>query len=236
MEERTVTFSTYPWKGTLLDTIRQRPAMYLGLKSLTALWFYLNGFEHAQRISGNQSISEVPVRFADWVGYRLHLDGNFNGFWARAILSRVRDESLAVDRFYELRDEFMRREERTVATIRADRREYKVWKLGSPEGDFVECTELLPKSLRIVVYTEDPGFFFEADERECFFFTGWFMPAFDSDGTMTDPERFEVVDQATWSRLLGESKRYRRRLNRIRARIQSREHKAQSIAKPQPSN
>jgi hypothetical protein len=232
LEEQSETIITYPWKGTLLDTIRQRPAMYLGEKSLTALWFHLQGYDHARRINGYQGPSEVPGRFADWVGYRLQLGGNFSGFWARAILSRVLDESLALDRFYELREEFTRREERTVATIREERREYTVKKMRMPERDFIECNELLPKSLRIVVYTEDPGFFFEADESESFFYTGWFMPALDG-GYMTIPDRFEVVDKATWSRLLAESKRYRRNLNRVRARIQNRERKAHVADNPQ---
>jgi hypothetical protein len=129
----------------------------------------------------------------------------------------------------------MRREERTVATIRADYREYKVKKLRVPEGDFVESTELLPKSLRVVVYTEDPGFFFQADESESFFYTGWFMPALDQE-IMTDPDRFEVVDQPTWSRLLQESKRYKKNLNRRRARIQSREQESQTAAEPRSLN
>ncbi len=213
MEEPSEDVMTIPDKESYLDTIRERPAMYIGRKSLTALWFYLHGYEKGRRTSGYLGPSEVPRHFADWVGYRLHLGHNFSGSWARAILSQVRDESLAVDRFYELRDEFMLRRERTVATIREDCREYKIRKRSDPKGDFTECTEFLPKSLRIVVYTEDPGFFFDADESEPFFYyTGWFMPALN--GGILSPDRFEVVDQTTWSRLLTEAKRYKRDLNR----------------------
>jgi hypothetical protein len=220
-----------PWKGSLLDTIRERPAMYIGQKSLTALWFYLHGYEDGRITGGYKGPSELPRRFADWVGYRLQLGHNFSGFWARAILSRVRDESLAVDRFYELRDEYLRRKEQTVAIIRGDRRQYKTTQLRVPEGDWVERIEMLPKSLRIVVYTQDPGFFLEADENESFFFNGRLEEAL-GEGDSSDPERFKVVDQTTWSRLLAESKRYKQNLSRRRARIQKGKREALLKAEP----
>jgi len=59
-----------------------------------------------------------------------------------------------------------RREVKVVAAVREDCREYRVSTHRVPEDDFVESTELLPKSLKIVVYGEDPGFFLEADEDE----------------------------------------------------------------------
>lgn len=224
--ELSTTAINIPWKDSILDTVRERPGMYLGLKSLSALRYFLKGYEMGRlRSDCEVPLAVVPTRFADWVAYRLHLSSNWSGFWHCAILSRVRDEAMALDRFYQLLDEFARREAKVVATIREDCREYKVGRMGA-DGQIVDCIEQLPRSLRIVVYTEDPGFFFEVDESEPFSYAGWFMAALDG-GYMTNPDRFEVVDRTTWTRLLAESKRYRRNLNRVRARIQKKQRDAQ---------
>ena len=131
-----------PWKESILDEMRERPGMYLGLKSLTALWFFLQGYELGRFRAEHKWPSEVPRAFCEWVGYRLHLQSNCNGFWHHAILSRVRDEALALDQFYELRDEFAQRDPKVIATIRDDRREYRIGRYHA-DGSVVWGTELL---------------------------------------------------------------------------------------------
>lgn len=217
MAEDTITFPIY---DSMLDTIRVRPAMYLGEISLTALYHFMLGYEMAvHRFGPKEKPPELPRHFADWVGYRLHLDSNHSGFWHRAILSRVTDEHQALLRFYELRDEYLHREERVVATIRKDRREYKagIYSNGKTADHFEE----LPKSLRIVVYTEDPGFFLVADDSEQFFYSGWFFPSFSNWIFFHGFEnRFEIHEQRTWDRLLAENKKYNKNLAQRRARLQ----------------
>jgi len=215
-----------PWNDSILDTVRERPGMYVGVKSLTALWYFLQGYEMGRCRLGEVGVQELPRRFADWVAYRLHLASHFDGFWHRAILSRVRDEAMAFDRFYELRDEFDLRKPKIVATVREDRREYPIVERRSQDGLVTNCLELLPKSLRIVVYTDDPGFFLEADASENFFFNGWFFCALDSLSFPTQPDRFKVHEEGIWQRLLKEHKRYRKNLNRVRARIQKKKNVA----------
>jgi len=212
---------TIPSKDSILDTVRVRPAMYMSAKSLTGLSFFLQGVEMARWGSGIDRPPEVPRRFADWVGYRLHLDSNYNGFWHHAILSRIRNEELAFDRFFELRDEFFQRRPRVVATIREDCREHQVGRYDE-NHQVVYQTELLPKSLRIVVYTDDPGFFLDADEDESFFYNGWFYPSLDSRHPPLS-ERFAPSDEVTWNRLLAENRRHKRNLSRVRARIRRKE-------------
>jgi hypothetical protein len=203
---------TTPWKDSILDTIRQRPTMYMGQKSLTGLWFFLHGVGVAKARFAVNAPAELSPRFADWVGYRLHLCGNSSGFWHRAILSKVPDESLAFERFFELRDEFLRRQGRVVAAIREDCREYPVKKMGT-DRQFVDSIESLPKSLNIVVYTEDPGFFLSCNEDEEFFFNGWFVAAFDA-SPIPIRDRFEVRDEDVWKRLFEENELYRQNLVR----------------------
>jgi hypothetical protein len=227
LEELIDDVTTIPRNDSILDTIRVRPAMYMGLKSLTGLWFFLNGAEMAKSLHGIKSPPEIPRGFADWVGYRLHLKSNCGGFWHRAILSRIRDEHLAFDRFFELRDEFLRRRPRTIATVRKDRREFQVGRM-SADGLIINCTELLPESLNIVVYTGDPGFFLIADEGESFFYNGWFFAALDSSHVPIS-DRFAVQDQDTWNRLLLENKRFKRSL--ARARVRRQKQQAQDVGK-----
>lgn len=85
-----------PWKDSILDTVRDRPGMFVGVKSLTALWFFLHGYEMALWRLGHEDQPEVPKHFSDWVGYRLHLESNRSGFWYHAILERIRDVSTQI--------------------------------------------------------------------------------------------------------------------------------------------
>lgn len=209
---------------SILDIIRERPAIHMGTASLTGLRIFLEGFQSAESLHGIKAQQLLPHDFADWVAYRLHLDSNWDGFWHRAILSRIRDEHLALIRFYELRDEYLLRKPKVVATIRKDGREHKVGQRG-PSRETIWRTELLPESLRVVVYTNDPGFFLIADEDDPFSSpNGWFFSAFDCSvmGWKVSAERFEIHDQLIWDRLVAENKRYKRNLARRRARIQRR--------------
>jgi hypothetical protein len=213
-----------PWKDSILDTIRERPGMYLGVKSLSALESFLSGYEMARCRFDKEAPPEIPRHFADWVGYRLHLESDCSGFWHLAILKLVRDERAAVDRFYELRDEFSKREPRIVATVRNDQREYKIGRLDA-DHNVVWETQLLPASLRILVYTDDPGFFLSCDPKESYLFDdGRFFPAL-SAWREDSAERFQVHDELTWKRLAAEDARYRRNLARRRKRIQQKETK-----------
>ena len=207
-----------PWKDSILDTVRDWPGRYVGVKSLSALWFFLHGYEMARWRLGQKGSPEVPSHFADWVGYRLHLESDRCGFWHLAILDRVRDEELAFDRFYQLRDDFFKREPITVATIRNDRREYKTGRFDA-DRNIIWGTELLPASLKIIVYTDDPGFFLNCDPEESFSDNGRFFPAF-SAWNQFSQDGFQIRDVPTWDRLKAENIRYRKNLGKRRARDQ----------------
>lgn len=219
---------------SILDIMRERSGMYMGSSSLTGLRFFLEGFRMAQHLHGMEAPPPLPRDFADWVAYRLHLNSNWDGFWHRAILSRIRDEYLALIRFYELRDEYLLRKPKVVATIRKDRREHRVGQRG-PSREIIWRTELLPESLRVVVYTNDPGFFLIADEDDPFSYpNGWFFSAFDCSvmGWKVSAERFEIHDQSTWDRLVVENKKYKKNLARRRARIQRKAHETVTLENP----
>jgi hypothetical protein len=203
---------------SIIDIIQVRPAMYIGESSLTALRFFLSGFQMAETFHQVTSPASLPPDFPDWVAYRLHLSSNWSGFWHRAILSRIREEEQAQTRFFELRDEYLRRKPKIVAIIPVGCMEHQVGRLDST-GEILWSTELHPaESTKIVVYTDDPGFFLAPDENTPPINS--FHPALDSGFPLVrHAAKFEILDQSTWERLLIENKKYKKNLARRRSRI-----------------
>ncbi len=87
----------------VLDKIRERPAMYLGEHSLSAMSHFINGFDMAR----NHETHETPPfdGFNDFVG---KFYGKYTtAGWKNLILSdHYGNENEALTRFYELLDEF----------------------------------------------------------------------------------------------------------------------------------
>ncbi len=154
--------SGMPTISDLLERIRQRPGMYLGERSLTALRSTLAGYELAlglHRIEGDLSM-RLPVGFNDWVAYRQHFYEPTSG-WKNMILSKSQSEAVAFDRFFELLDQFTDRKSRIVAKLADVRKTYTVSSGGT------EQTERYPANISLVTFTDDPGFFAQSDEPGC---------------------------------------------------------------------
>ncbi len=92
----------------LLNVIRERPAMYLGELSLSALTQFLNGYGICLFLHGIQEKAPLPRDFHDWVADRLHFSESTRGY-TRMILERVPDEAMALRFFFELLDEYCAR-------------------------------------------------------------------------------------------------------------------------------
>jgi phosphoribosylanthranilate isomerase len=90
------------------EKIRERPAMYVGKKSLTRIQMFFYGFLYAldlQDIEFNQR-KFGPHYFHEWIASKLGWAEGTSG-WLNMILNEVNnDEEKAVDLFYELLDEF----------------------------------------------------------------------------------------------------------------------------------
>jgi hypothetical protein len=93
---------------SLLDQVRQRPAMYIGQPSLTRLHIFLEGygfalFKHQIKIA----VESPPFDgFHDWTARRFGWRESTAG-WCNIILQETgNDESAALDRFFQLLDEF----------------------------------------------------------------------------------------------------------------------------------
>jgi hypothetical protein len=104
---------------TWIDAIRQRPGMYLGSKSLTALYHFLGGYQLAcslHRIKDERLGLKNPYDFHDWVAYRTHFRESTLG-WCRMIVATSRSEEEAFDRFFELLKEHSERVPWLVAEL-----------------------------------------------------------------------------------------------------------------------
>jgi len=180
----------------MLADIRQRPALYIGTKTLTGLYHFLGGYRFA-RIKHSITDDELslPNDFQDWVAYRLHFkEATYD--WHSLILSRTPNESIAFDRFFTLLDEHIARVPCVRAKLRGIRRSYTARRNGvSKEMEY-------PDTILLVTYTDDPGFFVYSDNDNLEFPRS---PFFSSVESLTswleiDGAEFDDIDR-TWPQL-----------------------------------
>jgi hypothetical protein len=189
-----------PKPGGLLDLIRERTAMYTGERGLSAIYHFILGYTFAQR-SGQTLSFDLPPDFNEWVAYRLHFRESTSGY-RRMILNRIPDESVALDRFFELLDEHRVRHESVVATIHCHGPAVFRGKGGSPE---TKREAKVAQEVSLVVYTSDPGFFVIHDDqtakypRKALFCPSlsWLRRPY-----KPDADYVEIVDHDRYKRLL----------------------------------
>ena len=96
----------------LIDEIERRPAMFTGVKSITALRAFFNGYLSALWDNNIPIAERGPFSRAihKWVAQRLGRPESNLG-WDQIILEETKgDEASAVDMFFELLKEFRRHE------------------------------------------------------------------------------------------------------------------------------
>lgn len=111
---------------SVIDRVRKRPGMYLGSKNLTALSHMLGGYKLAESDMGIYQKAELfPLDFRymqEFTKVRLKCNDNL-GWWNHILNFCDGDEEMALDKFFELYDEFI--------AIRAK----KCWKAILTEGN-----------------------------------------------------------------------------------------------------
>jgi len=103
-------------RRSLLNSIRKRPPMYLGTLSLTRFGAFVQGYRHAlfcHSIKSDHSL-DIPREIHDWVAYRLHFYESTRSY-VQMILERTGDEASALQRFFQLLDEYDKRLPKVVA-------------------------------------------------------------------------------------------------------------------------
>ena len=157
--------------GQLLDVLRAHTAMYMGVRKLSALSSFLDGWRFALNVYDIEFIDPLPRDFHEWVAYPLHFRESTSGY-KNMILERVPDKKKAglSDRFFELLDEYRMRHARVVARLSAFAgREYFL----RFKSDGTYQQQNIPRplalgtyTLKLIAYTNDPGFFvqFKSDD------------------------------------------------------------------------
>lgn len=92
----------------LLDRIQKKPAMYIGSPSISNLFMFLCGYQHARDLL-ETPVTEQEEEFADfqpWLQKKLAVKTSAS--WAKIILFYSTDESQAFDSFFDLLKEFIK--------------------------------------------------------------------------------------------------------------------------------
>ena len=92
----------------LLDVIRQKPGLFIGEQSISQLWGFLNGFQHALRAVENPfDPSDPPFHeFHDWIAARYGFEESTSGWRSMLLKTLLGDETAAFERFFLELDEF----------------------------------------------------------------------------------------------------------------------------------
>jgi hypothetical protein len=88
----------------LLKEMRGRVAVYVGTTSLTKLAAFLRGYDYALYKQGVDDVNRFFGGFQNWLHDRFHTTTHS---WDNTILAHSKDEADAVDRFWNLLDEYL---------------------------------------------------------------------------------------------------------------------------------
>ena len=172
----------------ILEKLHRRPALYTGENTLTSIRHFLSGYGFSLMLHEIPSADDplvIPREFHDWVAYRLHYYESTSG-WCNMICDRTDTDQQAIDRFFELLSEFKHREPHTVAKLTDFSKTYQQSTVRRDDNCDVSqtppMTRSYPKSISLVTYTDDPGFFAYSDTHE----------PFPSEGFHPDLQSFEL--------------------------------------------
>jgi hypothetical protein len=94
---------------TLIKKIKKAPSMYLGQHSIICLQAFLSGYSVAKHELGGQPTEQDRdfMEFPEWIRKRFNIQTSQS--WASIILFYSEDERKALDKFFQLFEEFLSR-------------------------------------------------------------------------------------------------------------------------------
>jgi hypothetical protein len=93
----------------VIDSMRERPAMYLGEATLTALWRFINGYEAASHLHGIEEERDPPFGEFHEFCARYFQSSATAGWCAIILADNFGQEEQALRQFFPLFDEFRAR-------------------------------------------------------------------------------------------------------------------------------
>ena len=180
--------------------------------SLSALRGFLIGYDMAlSSYSGGTVRGPLPRDFGEWVAYRLGFYSSCMG-WRNMILDRVPEESAALDRFFELLDEYRTRKPCLVATVNGYTSGQRAPQIQLPDGTQKQqqWSDVRPTSLTLTAYTEDPGFFVGSHEEVKFFWRDYFFPTLEflAHQLGVSNENLTILEPEVYARWLTQENRF----------------------------
>ena len=144
----------------LLDAIRERPALYIGKKSITVFYGYFYGFLEGAKLFTNKENATELTNFNNWVALRL---GYFEGTsgWRRMLLeSENNDEEKAFDKFFVFWDEYKKRQAKVIYQTKINSEKSKavlaqIIKYTDDKGCFIRWIDKNNKPLKDEFYCYD---------------------------------------------------------------------------------
>jgi|GEM_PF-6986954 len=168
----------------LWELFLQRPAMFLGRKSLELFWIAETNYKTALYWYGITPHADdpwvIPDGFHDYVGYRLgRIVSSFG--WHGLLLDHTGSDEAAFDLFVRYIQDYRRREEKLVARLIGHKKTFRIGRpierpVGrstnpsfDPEVDIQWKDFDCPSSLRVITFGNDvSGFFVFPDEESDF--------------------------------------------------------------------
>ena len=89
----------------LVSTIKKRPELYITARSINYLRVYIDGYISALEITECEDFQLKLVEFQVWVAEKYQVSTNQS--WNQIILFFSSNENVALDRFFELFEEFV---------------------------------------------------------------------------------------------------------------------------------
>jgi hypothetical protein len=90
----------------LLKSVKKRPEIYIGEKSLSLLYIFIQGFLHAfYTMNNTNNYVGFYSGFQDWIQKRYDISSSQS--WCRIIRFFSSNEADAFDNFYRLLDEYL---------------------------------------------------------------------------------------------------------------------------------
>jgi hypothetical protein len=97
----------------LLENISQKPGLYLGSSSVTALRYFLVGYKFARQEMGmvpTEMELDFYQEFQPWLQRYFHIQTANS--WDKILLFKYLDEEISFSNFFQLLDEFRQRDKK----------------------------------------------------------------------------------------------------------------------------